>query len=62
MRDKLATGLSLLTLIFVAFLHLRVTRIQVANTHEIEGGIRTSDVDLNIPHTEELSNRNVRNP
>ena len=62
MRDKLATGLSLLALIFVAFLHLRVTRIQVANTHEIEGEIRTSDVDLNILHTKELSNHNARNP
>ena len=61
MRDKLATGLSLLALIFVAFLHLRVTRIQVANTHEIEGEIRSSDVDLIIPHTKELTNRNVRN-
>ena len=61
MRDKLATGLSLLALISVAFLHLRVSQIQVANTHQIEGEIRSSDFDLNVPDTKELKNRNVRN-
>ena len=61
MRDKLATGLSLLALISVAFLHLRVTQIQVANSHEIEGEIRSSGVGVKVPHTKELSNRKVRN-
>ena len=58
MGDKLATGLSQLALISVVFLHLRVSQIQVANTHQIEGETRSSDFDINVPDTKESKNRN----